>query len=57
MRYQGIKNPRGPGETTGTIIRKDNRENVCIITRRQPFDKGDSYESVDLCERRGLSCN
>lgn len=40
MRYQGIKNPRGPGETTGTIIRKDNRENVCIITRRQPFDKG-----------------
>ena len=52
-----IKKPRGPGETTGTIIRKDNRENICIITRRQPFDKGDSYESVDLCERRGLSCN
>ena len=40
MRHQGIKNPRGPGETTGTIIRKDNRENSCIITRRQPFDKG-----------------
>lgn len=57
MCHQGIKNPRGPGETTGTIIRKDNRENICIITRRQPFDKGDSYESVDLCERRGLSCN
>ena len=23
-----IKKPRGPGETTGTIIRKDNRENI-----------------------------
>lgn len=37
---QNIKNPRGPGETTGTIIQKDNRENTCIVTRRQLFDKG-----------------
>lgn len=40
MRYQGIKNPHGPGETTGTIIQKDNHENSCIVPRRQPFDKG-----------------
>lgn len=57
MCHQGIKNPRGPGETTGAIILSDDRENRNIIARRKPFDKGDSYESVDLCERRGLSCN
>lgn len=54
---QGIKNPRGPGETTGTIVQKDNHENSCIIALCIPFDKGDSHESVDLCARRGLSRN
>lgn len=35
-----IKKPRGPGETTGTTILSDDRENKNIIARRQPFDKG-----------------
>ena len=50
MRHQGIKNPRGPGETTGTIIQKDNRENMNIIARRQPFDKGDKDDTGELAE-------
>lgn len=50
MRHQGIKNPRSPGETTGTIIQKDNRENICIITRRRPFDKGDKHDTGELAE-------
>ena len=41
-RWMGIKKPRGPGETTGTIIQKDNHENIYIIARRRPFDKGDT---------------
>lgn len=60
MRYQGIKNPRGPGETTGTIIQKDNRENRCIITRQQPFDKG-GVQCLRVVsgqeEKRALSCS
>ena len=37
---QGIKNPRGPGETTGAIVRKDNHENIFTITQLFGFDKG-----------------
>lgn len=55
-----IKKPRGPGETTGTIIRKDNRENIYIITRRQPFDKGGVHCLRAVSgqgEKRALSCS
>ena len=50
MCHQGIKNPRGPGETTGTIILSDDRENRNIIARRKPFDKGDKDDTGELAE-------
>ena len=45
-----IRKPRGPGETTGRIVRKDNHENAYIVTRRQPFDKGDKDDTGKLAE-------
>lgn len=37
---QGIKNPRGPGETAGMVGQRANHENKIIIARRKKICKG-----------------